>query len=125
MFGACSELWAKQNPLPDLAAWAAVADPDERLSVALDELYAFYARNEQMLANLYRDARADAGRSPSASRRSPASWTRPRDVADGAARAARRGAQAHARGDRPRAGLQHLALARARAGARAPRSPPA
>ena len=56
VFGACSELWANRNPLPDLAAWAAIADPDERLGVALGELYAFYARNEQMLANLYRDA---------------------------------------------------------------------
>ena len=40
MFDACSEHWAQQNPLPDLAAWAAVADPDERLERALEELYA-------------------------------------------------------------------------------------
>ena len=56
VFGACSELWSVSNPVPDLATWAAVADPDERLTTAFGELYAFYARNEQMLSNLYRDA---------------------------------------------------------------------
>ena len=56
VFGACSELWTLRNPLPDLAAWAAIGDPDERLRVALGELYAFYGRNELMLSNLHRDA---------------------------------------------------------------------
>jgi AcrR family transcriptional regulator len=56
MFTACSEHWAQQNPPPDLAAWASVDDPDERLERALEELYAFYARNEQMLGNVSRDA---------------------------------------------------------------------
>ena len=55
VFGACSELWNQQNPLPDLASWGAVADPEERMRRALVELYAFYGRNERMLANLYRD----------------------------------------------------------------------
>ena len=30
------------NPLPDIGAWAAIEDPDERLRAALDELYAYY-----------------------------------------------------------------------------------
>jgi AcrR family transcriptional regulator len=55
LFDACSAHWAAANPLPDLAAWAAIASPDERLRVALDELYAFYRRTEPMLDNLFRD----------------------------------------------------------------------
>ena len=56
LFDACSQHWATDNPLPDLAAWAAIADPDERLAVALGELYAYYRRTEGMLDNLFRDA---------------------------------------------------------------------
>lgn len=55
LFAACSAHWAAANPLPDPGEWAAVADPAERLRVALAELYAFYGRNEQMLDNLLRD----------------------------------------------------------------------
>lgn len=56
VFDACSTHWAQRNPLPDPASWAAIGDPDERLSSALTEMYGFYARNAQMLENLYRDA---------------------------------------------------------------------
>lgn len=55
VFAACSAHWVAQNPPPNPEAWTAVADPDERLVVALGELYAWYGRNEQMLANLLRD----------------------------------------------------------------------
>ncbi len=55
LFDACSAHWAAENPLPDLAAWAVIADPDDRLHVALGELYAFYRRTERMLDNLFRD----------------------------------------------------------------------
>lgn len=55
LFAACSAHWALANPLPDLGTWAQVEDPDERLRVALTELYGFYGRTEQMLANLLRD----------------------------------------------------------------------
>jgi AcrR family transcriptional regulator len=55
LFDACSAHWAASNPLPDLEAWSAIASPDERLRVALDELYAFYRRTERMLDNLFRD----------------------------------------------------------------------
>jgi AcrR family transcriptional regulator len=55
LFDACSTHWAEANPVPDLAAWEAVEDPDERLRAALGELYAFYRRNEHMLENLLRD----------------------------------------------------------------------
>ena len=55
LFDACTAHWANMNPPPDLAAWATIADPDQRLHIALDELYAFYRRTEQMLDNLFRD----------------------------------------------------------------------
>ena len=55
LFDACTAHWAAANPPPDLAAWAAVADPDERLAVALGELHAYYGRTERMLDNLHRD----------------------------------------------------------------------
>jgi AcrR family transcriptional regulator len=56
VFDACSAHWSEHNPVPDPGAWAKVADPGERTVLALTELYAFYARNAQMLENLYRDA---------------------------------------------------------------------
>jgi len=56
LFSACSSLWSERNPLPDLAEWAAVADPRERLEHALTQLYAYYGSVEQMLSNLIRDA---------------------------------------------------------------------
>lgn len=55
LFDACSAHWSAANPAPDLGAWAAIADPERRVRTALDELYGYYERNEQMLANLLRD----------------------------------------------------------------------
>src|SRR6478752_8008593 len=36
LFGACSAHWAAENPPPDIARWAEIEDPDERLALALD-----------------------------------------------------------------------------------------
>lgn len=55
LFVACSADWLAANPRPDLARWAAIADPLRRLDTALDELYAYYRSTEQMRANLIRD----------------------------------------------------------------------
>jgi AcrR family transcriptional regulator len=55
LFAACSAHWRAQNEPPDLAAWAAIRDPADRLAVALSELYAWYARTHQMLELLTRD----------------------------------------------------------------------
>jgi AcrR family transcriptional regulator len=55
LFDACTAHWAAANPPPDLAAWSAIEPPDERLRVALAELYAYYRRTERMLDNLFRD----------------------------------------------------------------------
>jgi len=59
LFEACSAHWNAANPPPDLGAWAAIEDPDERLERALEELYGFYRRTERMIANLIRDEAAN------------------------------------------------------------------
>jgi len=56
LLGACSARWAAEHPPPDPAAWAAMENPAKRVRKALAELYAFFARNEAMLANVTRDA---------------------------------------------------------------------
>ncbi|HET7052359.1 MAG TPA: helix-turn-helix domain-containing protein [Solirubrobacterales bacterium] len=55
LFAACSAHWMGEHPLPDLAAWAAVADPERRLREALGELYAWFERGERMLEKTTRD----------------------------------------------------------------------
>lgn len=55
LFTACTAHWMSTNVPPDPGLWAAVEDPDERLAVALGELYAHYHRTEQMMANILRD----------------------------------------------------------------------
>jgi len=55
LFAACSSHWMTLHPFPDLAAWAAVDDPDERLRTALRQLYEWYERGEDMLENTTRD----------------------------------------------------------------------
>jgi AcrR family transcriptional regulator len=56
---ACSGLYSERNPLPDPELWAGIEDPVERIATGLDELYAYYAGNEAMLANVTRDAELD------------------------------------------------------------------
>ena len=56
LFGACSAHWAALHPPPDATRWAAAQDPDERLRVALGELYAWYGSDERMFVNTRRDA---------------------------------------------------------------------
>jgi AcrR family transcriptional regulator len=55
VFAACSTHWAAENPPPDMGVWAGIADPDQRLATALNELYAYYRSTEQMMDNLHRD----------------------------------------------------------------------
>jgi AcrR family transcriptional regulator len=55
LFGACSAHWAAENPPPDVSLWTELADPDERLEIALDELYPYYRRAGGMLDKLLRD----------------------------------------------------------------------
>jgi AcrR family transcriptional regulator len=55
LFDACNAHWSAANPPPDLGAWLAIDGPDERLDVALRELFGFYRGTENMLENLFRD----------------------------------------------------------------------
>ncbi len=48
LFTACTTHWLAENPLPDLKRWAVIANADERLRIALQELYLYYRRAEQM-----------------------------------------------------------------------------
>ncbi len=56
LFSACSAHFWTANPLPSTDALRAIADPSERLTTALDDLYRYYERNEGMLSNLNRDS---------------------------------------------------------------------
>ena len=55
LFNACTSHWFAMHPLPDLARWAAIHDPDQRLSTALRELYLWYRGGERMMLNVLRD----------------------------------------------------------------------
>jgi AcrR family transcriptional regulator len=56
LIDACAAHWEGLHPVPDMGPWATIRDPEERLRTALGAVYAFYGRNEKMLANLLRDA---------------------------------------------------------------------
>ena len=116
LFAACSSHWRAANPPPDPRAWAAIEDPAERTETALRELYAFYGRTEAMY-----DEPA-ARRAPRPGRPAPAARLlrlpgRDPGRADGRPRPARPRGDPDARGDRPRARVPDLALARRGAGA--------
>lgn len=55
LFQACSGHWAVLHPRPDVSRWATLADPEERLRVALGEIYAYHRATEEMTANVRRD----------------------------------------------------------------------
>ena len=56
LFDACSSHFMTAHPWPDSEPWRAIADPQQRLAQALDELYAYYERTEPMWSNVLRDA---------------------------------------------------------------------
>ena len=56
---ACSAHYRTLNPLPDPEPWKLTPDPQSRLRKALAEVYAYYRCNEQILANVTRDAQAN------------------------------------------------------------------
>ncbi len=59
LYQACMGHYMEQNPLPEPPFWADVADAEERLRVALSEVYAYYSGNEAMVSNVLRDAALD------------------------------------------------------------------
>ena len=56
LFAACSQHYFGANPWPDLDTWRAIPDPRQRLTRALDELFAYYERTAPMYSNVLRDA---------------------------------------------------------------------
>lgn len=56
LFQACSMHFTAANPWPELEPLREIADPRERLELALDRLYAHYERTEPMFSNVLRDA---------------------------------------------------------------------
>jgi len=57
MVTACTSHWITLHPPPDAEAWTRIADPDERLTAALAELYPYYRQTQAMWTTAYRDAR--------------------------------------------------------------------
>jgi AcrR family transcriptional regulator len=55
LFGACSAHFFAEHPWPDFESWRSIGDPDRRLALALDELYAYYEQTEAMFSNVLRD----------------------------------------------------------------------
>lgn len=55
MLAACSAHFRARHPRPDAASWSRILDPEERLRVALESLYCYYAETETMTANVLRD----------------------------------------------------------------------
>lgn len=55
LFMACSTDWMAANPAPDLDPWSTIDDPDQRLAVALGEVYGHYRRTQGMMENVLRD----------------------------------------------------------------------
>jgi len=53
---ACSGLYMDRNPPPEAENWRAFPPGESRLRAGLVELYAWFAANEDMLANVTRDA---------------------------------------------------------------------
>jgi AcrR family transcriptional regulator len=58
LFLACSRQWLTRQQLPDPDVWRLVEDPVERLRSGLRDIYGFYRRGEQMLANVHHDVDA-------------------------------------------------------------------
>jgi AcrR family transcriptional regulator len=52
---ACSGHWRTLHPRPDVDAWSRIADPVQRLRVALAETYAWARTAAAMMTKIYRD----------------------------------------------------------------------
>jgi AcrR family transcriptional regulator len=54
---ACSGKYFERHPAPDSKRWQAIADPGERLRVALGETYAYHRTTQAMMSHVLADAR--------------------------------------------------------------------
>ena len=53
---ACSGHVEDRDPIPDAATWRGIAEPRKRLRAGLGAVYAWFERNEKLLASVLRDA---------------------------------------------------------------------
>ena len=60
LFQACSAHVRATFPPPEIAPWTTIADPEERLSTALGQLYPYFRRTAGGWAGILRDAEVDA-----------------------------------------------------------------
>jgi AcrR family transcriptional regulator len=56
LLSACSSHYKAENPAPDPEPWSEISDPEDRLSRALAETYAYHRRTEPMMSKILRDA---------------------------------------------------------------------
>jgi AcrR family transcriptional regulator len=56
LFRACGRHFITGHPPPPIEAWLELVDPLDRLRRALGEIYAYYRRHEQRIANVLRDS---------------------------------------------------------------------
>jgi AcrR family transcriptional regulator len=59
LYQACMGHYSERNPVPEPSSWTGIADAEERLRVALSEVYAYYSGNEAMVSNVLRDTALD------------------------------------------------------------------
>ncbi|MDQ3286528.1 MAG: TetR/AcrR family transcriptional regulator [Actinomycetota bacterium] len=59
LYQACTAHYSERNPLPEPSSWTDIAEAEERLRVALSEVYAYYSGNEAMVSKVLRDAALD------------------------------------------------------------------
>ena len=55
LFAACSAHWRELHPRPDVEEWRAVADPVQRLRLALHQTYDWSAAAAPMMTKIHRD----------------------------------------------------------------------
>jgi AcrR family transcriptional regulator len=53
---ACSTAYRLENPPPDQEVWREIADPEDRLRRALDELLPYFRQTQAMFSRVLRDA---------------------------------------------------------------------
>ena len=59
LYQACMGHYSERNPLPEPSSWTDIAEAEERLRVALSELYSYYSGSEAMVSKVLRDAALD------------------------------------------------------------------
>ena len=59
MLIACSGHVMERDPMPEAEPWRALASPGVRITVALRQIYAWFARNADVIGNALRDGEGD------------------------------------------------------------------